>query len=382
MVEGSGDQPIREEPIVRGVAAVFQELDTPLVVDEVEIDEPRAGEVLVRVVAAGVCHTDALAVHGDLPFPAPGVLGHEGAGVVEAVGEGVTSVAPGTKVVIGWPWCGACRNCLDGEPRYCLQIGPLVTRGGRADGSTALRRGGAVLHSHFFGQSSFATHAIADANALVAVPDDVPVELLGPLACGIGTGAGAVLNALQPPLGSSLVVYGSGAVGLAAVMAAACTGATRIVAVDVHEHRLRLATELGATDSVDASASNPVEAVAEICGGPADFALECTGDVDVLRQAADSVGMRGTVALIGGAPADAEFTLDHVTTLWGKRVVGILGGERRSETLIRSLIDLNRQGRFPYERLITEFPLEQVNEAFAASHSGDVIKPLLRMPGA
>ena len=237
--------------------------------------------------------------------------------------------------MIGWPWCGACRNCLDGEPRYCLQLGPLVTRGGREDGSTALRRrDGSALHSHFFGQSSFATHSIVDAKTLVAVPDDAPIELLGPLACGIGTGAGAVLNALRPPLGSSLVVYGTARSACSAIMAAASTGATRIVAVDLHEHRLRLAGELGATDTVNAATANPVEAVTEICGGPADFALDCTGSVDVLRQAADSVGMRGTVALIGGAPAGAELTLDHLTTLWGKRVVGILGGERRSDTLI------------------------------------------------
>jgi aryl-alcohol dehydrogenase len=366
---------------MQGFAAVFGHLHAPFSVEEIEIDEPRPGEVLVRVVAAGVCHTDALAVQGDLPFPAPGVLGHEGAGIVTAVGEGVAGVEPGAKVVIGWPWCGACRNCLDGAPRYCLELGPLVTRGGRADGSTALRRlDGSALHSHFFGQSSFATHAIVDANALVVVPDDAPIELLGPLACGIGTGAGAVLNALRPHLGSSLVVYGVGAVGLAAVMAAGCTGATRIVAVDVHEHRLRLARDLGATDTVNASSTRPVEAVTEICGGPADFALECTGDLNVVRQAADSVGMRGTAALIGGAPAAAEFALDHTTTLWGKRVVGILGGEGRSETLIGALIGLARQGRFPYERLVTEFPLDRINDAVAASHSGEVIKPVLRMP--
>jgi aryl-alcohol dehydrogenase len=366
---------------MKATAAVFEELDAPLHVEEVEIGEPRAGEVLVRIVAAGVCHTDALAVHGDLPFPAPGVLGHEGAGIVEAVGDSVTSVREGQKVVIGWPWCGVCRNCLDGQPRYCLQLGPLVTRGGREDGSTALRRtDGSPLHSHFFGQSSFASYAIANANALVVVPDDAPVELLGPLACGIGTGAGAILNALRPPTGSSVVVYGAGAVGLAAIMAAGCTGATQIVAIDVHEARLRLARELGATDTVNAGRTSPVEAVHEICGGPADFSLDCTGNVDVLRLAADSVGMRGTVALVGGAPAEATFTLDHLTTLWGKRVLGILGGEGRSETLIGALIELNRQGRFPYDRLVTEFPLDQVNEAFEASHSGDVVKPVLRMP--
>jgi Zn-dependent alcohol dehydrogenase len=366
---------------IQATGVVFGELHAPFRIEDITVDEPRAGEVLVRIVATGVCHTDAITRDGDLPFPAPGVLGHEGAGVVEAVGDGVSEVTVGQKVVLGWPWCGRCRNCLEGQPRYCLQLGPLVTRGGRADGSTSLRRrDGSPLHSHFFGQSSFATHAITGANALVVVSDDAPLAMLGPLACGIGTGAGAVLNALRPPAGSSLAVYGVGAVGLAAVMAARSTGATRIVAVDVHPHRLDLARTLGATDTVNAKTADPVQAVHEICGGPADFSLECTGIVDVLRQAADSVGMRGTVALIGGAPANAAFTLDHLTTLWGKKVVGILGGEGRSEVLISTLIDLNRQGRFPYDRLVTEFPLDQVNEAFAASHSGEIVKPVLRMP--
>lgn len=363
-------------------AAVFEKLSTPLPVGEVEIDEPRAGEVLVKVVASGVCHTDALARDGDMPFPAPGVLGHEGAGVVAAVGDGVTNVSVGNKVVIGWPWCGECRNCLDGQPRYCLQLGPLVIAGARADGSTSLRRtDGSPLHSHFFGQSSFASYSICAASALVVVPDDAPLEILGPLACGISTGAGAVLNALRPFAGSSIAVYGSGAVGLSAIMAARLTGATHIIALDKLASRLSLAAELGATETVDVSSvADPVAAVQEICGGPADFALDCAGNVAVLRQAADSVGMRGTVALIGGAPAGASFSLDHKSTLWGKRVVGILGGEGRSATLINTLITLNAQGRFPYDRLIERFPLDQVNEALEASHHGDVIKPILMMP--
>jgi aryl-alcohol dehydrogenase len=318
-----------------------------------------------------------------MPFPAPGVLGHEGAGIVEAVGDGVTSVSAGDQVVIGWPWCGECRNCLDGQPRYCHQMGPLVLAGARADGSTALRRlDGSPLHSHFFGQSSFASYSICAANALVKVAADADVSLLGPLACGISTGAGAVLNALRPLPGSSVVVYGSGAVGLSAVMAARLTAATHIVAVDRLASRLALAAELGATETIDVSApgTDPVAAVREICGGPADFALDCAGNVNVLRQAADSVGMRGTVALVGGAPAGASFSLDHLTTLWGKRVVGILGGEGRSVSLIAALITLNAQGRFPYDRLIQKFPLDQVNEALEASHRGDVIKPVLEMP--
>jgi aryl-alcohol dehydrogenase len=368
---------------MRAAAAVFEKLHTPLAVAEVDVDSPGPGEALIRIVASGVCHTDALAMEGDMPFPAPGVLGHEGAGVVETVGDGVTSVAAGDQVVIGWPWCGSCRNCLDGQPRYCLQLGALVIGGARADGSTALRRlDGSPLHSHFFGQSSFAGYSVCAASALVPVPADVDVSILGPLACGIGTGAGAVLNVLRPFAGSSIVVYGAGAVGLSAVMAARLTGATTIIAVDRLPSRLALARELGATETIDvsAAAADPVAAVHEICRGPADFSMDCAGNVSVLRQAADSVGMRGTVALIGGAPAGAAFSLDHMSTLWGKRVVGILGGESRSVSLIGTLITLNRQGRFPYDKLIAEFPLERVNEALEASHAGDVIKPVLRMP--
>jgi aryl-alcohol dehydrogenase len=367
---------------MRVAAAVFEKLCTPLSVTEVEIDEPGAGEALVKIVATGVCHTDALARDGDMPFPAPGVLGHEGAGIVEAVGAGVTNVAVGDKVVIGWPWCGQCRNCLEGQPRYCLQLGPLVIAGSRADGTTALRRlDGSPLHSHFFGQSSFASYSICAANALVRVDPDADIALLGPLACGIAAGAGAVLNALRPFTGSSIVIYGAGAVGLSAVMAARLTPAIHIIAVDRLAARLTLASELGATETIDVSTGlDPVATASEICGGPADFAMDCAGKLDVLRQAGDSIGMRGTVALIGGAPAGASFSMDHQSTLWGKKVVGILGGEGRSESLINTLITLNKQGRFPYDRLIKTFPLDQVNEALEASHSGGVIKPVLRMP--
>ncbi|MGH8988284.1 MAG: NAD(P)-dependent alcohol dehydrogenase [Acidimicrobiales bacterium] len=366
---------------MRARAAVFRALDAPFEMEEVDVDAPRPGEVLVQVVATGVCHTDELARRGDMPFPHPGVLGHEGAGIVAEVGPGVEGLDPGDHVVIGWPWCGRCQSCLDGQPRYCAELGPLVVGGARADGSTALRGAdGSPMHSHFFGQSSFATYALTDARSLVRVPTDAPLELLGPLACGIGTGAGAVLNALRPPLGSSVCVYGAGAVGLAAVMASKLTGAACIVAVDRHPGRLELARELGATDVVDVADGDPVAAVRDACRGPADFALECTGSVDVLVQAAGSIGMRGTCALIGGASAGASFTLDHQPTLWGKRVIGILGGEGRSSVLIGSLIELHRQGRFPYDRLMTVFPLEQVEQAIAASAAGDVVKPVLRMP--
>src|SRR5258708_25384395 len=315
---------------MRATAAIFEKLHTPFAVGDVEVDDAlRPGEALVKIVASGVCHTDALARDGDMPFPAPGVLGHEGAGLVAAVGDGVTSVSVGDKVVIGWPWCGECRNCLEGQPRYCLQLGPLVIAGARGDGSTSLRRAdGSPLHSHFFRQSSFASYSICAARALVKVPADADVSLLGPLACGISTGAGSVLNALRPHPGSSIVVYGSGAVGLSAIMAARLTGATHIIAVDRLASRLALAAELGATETIDVSAgTDPVAAVQEICGGPADYSMDCAGNVNVLRQAADSVGMRGTGALIGGAPAAASVSPHHMFPPWGEKGGSLLAGD-------------------------------------------------------
>ncbi|MQA10964.1 MAG: alcohol dehydrogenase catalytic domain-containing protein [Pseudonocardiaceae bacterium] len=366
---------------MRITAAVLDEQGGRFTVTDVDLAEPGAGEVLVRVVATGVCHTDEVTRHGDLPFPLPGVLGHEGAGVVTAVGAGVESVREGDHVVLGWAWCGECRNCLDGQPRYCARLAEMLISGGRPDGSTVLRRlDGSALHSHFFGQSSFAGYAVVHERSLVKVDPGIPVELLGPLACGLSTGAGAVLNVLRPGLGTSLVIYGVGSVGLAAVMAARSTAVTTIIAVDRHESRLALARRFGATDTINAGDGDPVAAVTEICGGPADFSMECTGVIDVCRQAADSVGMRGTCALIGGAPAGARFELDHLSTLWGKRVIGVLGGEGRGAVVIPALIELYRQGRFPFDELVTYFPLEEIEGALGASRAGEVLKPVLRMP--
>jgi aryl-alcohol dehydrogenase len=362
-------------------AAVVEELHGPFVVRQVELEEPGPGDVLVKVEATGFCHTDGIARDGDLPFPLPGVLGHEGAGTVVAVGEGVTGVREGQAVVLGWPYCGSCRNCQAGEPRYCLRLGELVGAGRRPDGDSALRTtDGGPLSSHFFGQSSFATYSLTSASSLVPIPDGLPVELMGPLACGLATGAGAVFNTVRPQPGSSIVVYGAGTVGLAAVMAARNSAATTIIAVDRYAARLRLATDLGATHTIDATDTDPVQAVTEICGGPADAALDCTGVISVVRQAVDSVGMLGTAVLIGGAPAGAEFTADHVTTLWGKTIRGTLGGSGRGQALIAALMDLHAQGRFPFDRLVEYFPLERIEDAVEASYSGAVVKPILRMP--
>jgi aryl-alcohol dehydrogenase len=364
-------------------ALVVEAKDGPFEEQEIELEGPGHGEVLVRIVACGVCHTDAITRAGDMPMPFPAVLGHEGAGIVERVGAGVSQVAASDRVIIGWPSCGECRNCLDGEPRYCLRTGDALVSGrrfkGEQRGTSAYSRNGHPLNGHFFGQSAFATHSIVSADALVKVDPDVPIELLGPLACGIGTGAGAVLNEARPRLGDSVLIVGVGAVGIAAIMAAHNSGVTRIIAADVHDSRLKLAQELGATHTINSRSTDLVEGVRKITGSTVDFGFDCTGVIPVIEKLAEAVGMLGTLVLIGGAPAGARFSLDHLTTLWGKRVIGVLGGGGRSGQLIPALVDLFRQGRFPFDRLVRYYEMSEIENALADSKSGEVVKPILRI---
>lgn len=365
-------------------ALVVEAKDAPFELQDIELGEPASGEVLVRIVASGVCHTDAITRAGDMPMPFPCVLGHEGAGVVERIGPGVSELAAGDSVIIGWPSCGTCRNCLTGQSRYCLRTGEALVSGvrfkGELAGQSAYSRNGTVVHGHFFGQSSFATHSLVMADALVKVPNDVPLELLGPLACGLATGAGAVLNEARPSLGDSILVVGVGAVGLAAIMAARNSGVTTIIAADVHDSRLELAREFGATHVVNSRTKNLVDEVAKITGSTVDYAFDCTGVIAVIETIAQTIGMLGTLVLIGGAPAGASFKLDHLSTLWGKRIIGVLGGGGRSGQLIPALVSLFEQGRFPFDRLVAYYEMAQIEQALADSQSGKVIKPILRMP--
>lgn len=365
-------------------AYVVDAIGAPFVREDLTLAEPGPGEVLVRVVATGVCHTDLNTQGGDMPLPLPGVLGHEGSGVVEAVGEGVDNVAPGDHVIMGWPYCGTCRNCIRGQHRYCLNIGPELLAGVRLHGPDAgtsayTRADGSSLSGHFFGQSSFATHSLTRANAVVKVDKDVDLALLGPLACGITTGAGAIFNTAQPGPGESVVIIGAGAVGLAAVMAARNTPAATIIAVDLQDNRLELARELGATHTVNSRDTDMTEAVAEICGGPADYVVDCTGNIRVIEQAADMVGLLGTFILVGGAPAEARFSVDHMRTLFGKTIVGTLGGSSTSHELIPGLIRLYQAGRFPFDRLITLYDFDDIDRAIHDAHEGGTIKAVLRV---
>jgi aryl-alcohol dehydrogenase len=363
-------------------AAVLRTPHQPLVFEDASLEMPRDNEVLVRMVATGVCHTDMVVRDQSMATPTPLILGHEGAGVVERVGRTVTTVAPGDHVVMTYAYCGLCAPCATGHPAHCQHMGELNFAGGRLDGtSSACDHDHGKLHDHFFGQSSFATHAIANELNVVKVRKDVPLELLGPLGCGIQTGAGAVLNALRVRPGSSFVAFGAGAVGLAAVMAARVAGATTIIAADVNQARLQLALELGATHIVNSKEQDPVAEVRKLTnGGGADFTLECSGRPAVLRQAIDSLGILGTCGIVGATKEGTEvaFNVNDVM-IPGRRIMGIVQGDVVSRTFIPELIELFRQGRFPFDRLVKFYPFEQLNEAMADSESGVTIKPILRI---
>ncbi|MGI9049799.1 MAG: NAD(P)-dependent alcohol dehydrogenase [Rubrobacteraceae bacterium] len=361
-------------------AAVAREAEQPFSVEELELEGPRAGEVLVRVVATGMCHTDLIVRDQWYPVPLPCVLGHEGAGVVEEVGEGVTKVEPGDNVVLTFASCGKCANCLRGKPTYCLSFFGLNFGGGRLDGTSPISGDGETVHGHFFGQSSFATHALATERNVVKVADDAPLEMLGPLGCGIQTGAGGVLNTLHPEAGTSIVVFGTGAVGLSAIMAARIAGCTTIIGVDVKHDRLKLAEELGATHAINGSETNAVEAVKELTGGGADFSVETTAVPAVFRQAVDALGLLGVCGLIGAARLGTEATFDMNDILIpGKTIRGIVEGESVPDVFIPRLVELYAQGRFPMDRLVKYYDLDGINDAAHAAEEGDAIKPVLRV---
>ncbi|MFD5743081.1 NAD(P)-dependent alcohol dehydrogenase [Streptomyces massasporeus] len=360
-------------------AAVVESGGAPFTLSDVVLDAPGPHEALVRMVATGLCHTDLGVASGGLPFPLPGVLGHEGAGVVEAVGPAVTGVAPGDHVLLSFTSCGDCRNCRGGHPAYCATWLPLNLIGGsRADGTSTISRDGETLGGHFFGQSSFAERALADERSLVKVDPDMPLESIASLGCGVQTGVGAVWNVLKPETGGTVVVLGAGAVGLSAVMAAALTPATRIVAVDRVAERLSLATELGATHTVDTSREDLAEALTGITGGQgADGVVETTGHVGVLRQGVDALAARGTLVVVGAPPFGTEVALDVNGLLGGKRIVGLTLGDSETRTMIPALVHLVRDGRLPLHRLISTYPFEDIDRAVQDMKSGKTIKPVL-----
>jgi aryl-alcohol dehydrogenase len=348
--------------------------------ETLELDDPRDDEILVRIVAAGICHTDMVARDQLLPVPQPVVLGHEGAGVVERVGRSVTKVAPGDHVLLTFASCGRCRACLEDHQTYCHRFLERNFLASRADGSSAFSKDGEIVHSNFFGQSSFATYALGDERNVVPVPRNAPLEVLAPLACGVQTGAGAVMNALQLGAGRSFAVFGTGSVGLSAILAARLVGASTIVAVDLNDQRLAFAKELGATHTVNSTREKPTEAIMALSGSGVDFTLDTTGIAGVIREAVESLVPRGTCGILGASGLGTEIVLDEVHFMsGGRRLQGIVEGESTPDVFIPRLVDLYLKGLFPFDRMLRFYPFDQINEAIHDSETGVTIKPVLRM---
>ncbi len=361
-------------------AAVVVETSGDFSIEQLEISDPNDDEVLVRIVGVGICGTDLGARDGHLPIPPPpSVFGHEGAGVVEKVGARVTKVKPGDHVVLAWDCCGACTSCKAGKDLYCLNFFLHNFHGARPDGTTTLRKGDQVIHGSFFCQSSFADFALANERNVVKVREDVPLEIIGPMGCGVMTGAGAIMNSLQSRPGASIAIFGVGPVGMSAVLAAVVCGCTTIIAVDINSDRLETAKELGATHTVNAGKGDPVKAIRDITGGGPEFSLECVGNPKVLRQAVDVLPRCGVCGLLGVVPPGTEVSLDMDLLMNGRTVKGILGGDAIPDLFIPRLIELYSQGRFPFDRLITFYPFDDINQAVKDMEKGHVIKPILRL---
>jgi len=356
------------------ITAAVSRGDTPSpALEQLELEEPRAGEMRIRLVATGICHTD-LHEHPGRHAPHPIVLGHEGAGVVEKLGEGVSGFELGDHVILSGNSCGQCPSCLANRPTYCDLAMPLCFGGQRLDGSTSLE-GGAV-HSHFFGQSSFATHCLVPQRTAVKMDKDLPLEKLGPLGCGVVTGAGAVIEALKVGYGDTIAVFGTGGVGLSAVMAAKLIGARRIVAVDIDRARLELARELGATDCIAADEEGVAEKVRSVTGRGVDFSFNTTTVPEVHSLALEVLAMNGIAGFVA-APRGEWAPKMFAMLAGGRQLRGILGGDAHPGLFIPKLLDYWRQGRFPFDRLLTFYPFAEIDRAFADAHSGKAIKPVL-----
>lgn len=359
-------------------AAVVLGKGDPFEIMDIDLDEPRAGEVRVRMVASGVCHTDAIVRDQWYPTPLPAVLGHEGAGIVEAVGPGVTGVEAGDSVLLSVDSCGHCSRCASGLPTYCANMFALSFGGRRADGSTAFTLDGAPVSSHFFGQSSFARHANVSARSIVRVPASAPLEKLAPLGCGIQTGAGAVLNALDPEAGSSIVIFGAGAVGLSGLLAAKIANCTTIIAVDMHQSRLDLALELGATHVIKASDQDVIEQIHAVTREGAQYALDTTGVPAAFTQLTKSLAPRGHGAIVGAAAigTNADFDMGSLLPM-GITISMVIEGNSVPTEFIPRLVELHEKGLFPFDRLIKTYPFEQINRAFEDSAAGTTLKPVV-----
>ena len=365
---------------MKASAAIIREIGGPFRIEDVEIAAPSGSEVLVRMVGVGMCHTDLVARDG-FPVPMPIVLGHEGSGVVEAVGPDVKNLAAGDHVVLSFNSCNACATCAEDLPAYCHNFLAENFAGVRlADGTTPISKGDEVIHGNFFGQSSFASYAIAHERNTVKVAKDLPLEILGPLGCGVQTGAGAAVLSLGLKPGQSLAIFGGGAVGLSALLGARAVGAGTVIIIEPNVARGKLALELGATHVINPKECDDVLAKIKELGGGAgvNHALDTTGIPDVIAIAVETMTANGMLGLIAVPPPEAMLPANMMSMLVrGVGVKYITEGDADPQTFIPQMIKWYQAGKFPFDRLVKTFPFDQINEAAKASETGEAIKPVL-----
>jgi S-(hydroxymethyl)glutathione dehydrogenase/alcohol dehydrogenase len=374
---------------MRMKAAVCYGIHQPLVIEEVELDPPKAHEVLVKLSASGVCHSDVSMWNGHLPRDFPIVLGHEGAGIVQEVGPDVGNVKPGDHVVLTYlPSCGRCRWCHIGQPTLC-DLGQYLRSGKMLDGTTRLHRAsdGMDLYNLLF-VSTFAEYSVVPDASLVKVPEYLPLERLCLLGCGFTTGFGAATNTIRIQPGETVTIVGCGGLGIAALQGAKLSGAGKIIAVDVHEEKLSLAKQFGATHTIQ-SRGDPQEVVKEIMeitwGVGTDYSIELVGGDqtdDTMRVAFKAIRKGGTMVMVGAADHKKKsIPIDPYTlTLWRKRIVGVLFGDAQFQSDIPKYIGLYESRQIDLDRMVTkEIRLEQINEAFEDILAGSrVIRSVVR----
>lgn len=355
-------------------AAIFHGANQPLTIEEVEIDDPMPHEIVVRTVASGVCHSDLHFVEGLYPFPAPAILGHEAAGVVEAVGDQVTYVKPGDHVIACLSvFCGECDKCLTGRMQLCTNPS---TRRAPTD-PPKLRQNGTPVNQ-FANISGYAEKMLLHEHAVVKITPEMPLDRAALIGCGVTTGLGAVLNTAKIEPGSRVAVFGAGGVGLAAIQGARIAGARQIIAVDMTENKLATARELGATHIVDASSHDPVSAIREMTGGGVDYSFEAIGLKTAAEQAFNCLASGGTATIIGMIPVGQKVELEGRFFLQERKIQGSSMGSNRFRVDMPRYIDFYFQGRLKLDEMISRTGrLEDVNEAFRAMKAGEVARTVL-----
>jgi len=360
-------------------AAVLYETNTPLKVEKVTLDEPQANEVLVKIMATGVCHSDLHFMKGEMPVPVPVVPGHEGAGIVEKIGPGVTTLQPGDHVVMMVAFsCGKCRYCIEGKPTMCVENLPIQSMATLPGGGIRLHKGEQALN-HMFGLASYAEYVVVHERSCVKVREDAPLDVVCLLGCGTSTGIGAAINSTGIKPGESIAIFGCGGVGLSAVMGAKLAGAGKIIAVDTLSRKLKMAQKLGADYVINAKKEDPMIKVMELTGGGADYALECIGNVNVMTQAFASIRFGGKLIVVGMAPLGSLLSIATYEFLLGKTISGTVQGDINPQIDIPRYIDLYMNGKLPIDKLITKtYGLDQINEAFEALEKGQVIRSVIK----